>query len=98
MRKSDQVTAMTTAMKIQHDRAVSKADVNAFLDAYSSLIRQELEANGEFIIHGIGRISVSQRAEREGRHPRTGEMTTFPARKGVKFAASKMLKDALNEQ
>ncbi len=98
MRKSDQVTAMITAMKIQHDRAVSKADVTAFLDAYSAMIQQALDADGEFIIHGIGKLSVNQRAEREGRNPQTGEMMTFPARKGVKFAASKMLKDALNGQ
>lgn len=96
MRKSDQVTAMTTAMKIQHDRAVSKADVTAFLEAYSGLIQQELETNGEFVIHGIGKLSVSQRGERQGRHPQTGAPMTIPASKGVKFSASKMLKDGLN--
>lgn len=96
MRKSDQVTAMTTAMTNQHDRAVSKADVTAFLEAYSVLIQQELETNREFVIHGIGKLSVSQRVERQGRNPQTGKPITIPANKGVKFAASKSLKDGLN--
>lgn len=96
MRKSDQVDAMTQAMKIEYDRAVSKADVNAFLDAFAQVCRKSLAESGEFIFHGVGKFSVSDRAAREGRNPATGEPMTIAAHKGLRFSASKVLKDSLN--
>ncbi|MGD9858847.1 MAG: HU family DNA-binding protein [Marinobacterium sp.] len=98
MRKSDQVDAMTQAMKIEYDRAVSKADVNAFLDAFAQVCRKSLAENGEFIFHGVGKFSVSDRKAREGRNPMTGEPMTFPACKFVKFKSLKPLKQVLNPE
>ena len=98
MRKSDQVDAMTQAMKTQYDRAVSKADVNAFLDAFAQVCRKSLAENGEFIFHGVGKFSVSDRKAREGRNPMTGEPMTFPACKFVKFKSLKPLKQVLNPE
>jgi DNA-binding protein HU-beta len=96
MRKSDQVDAMTQAMKTHYDRAVSKADVQAFLDVFSDLCRKKLAEDGEFIFHGVGKFSVSDRAARQGRNPSTGEPMTIAAHKGLRFSASKLLKDSLN--
>jgi DNA-binding protein HU-beta len=53
--------------------------------------------NGDSVtLVGFGTFSVSDRAARTGRNPRTGEAITIPASKSPKFKAGKALKDALN--
>ncbi len=96
MRKPDQVNAMTQAMNSEAGRPFTKAEVTAFVDAFSALIQRQLEEHGHFTLQGIGRFSITQRSERVGRNPLNGQMITYPACKRVKFAASKMLRDALN--
>ena len=44
----------------------------------------------------IDAFSVSKRAAREGRNPRTGETVTIAARNAVSFKAGSALKDAVN--
>ena len=44
---------------------------------------------------GIGTFKVVERAARMGRNPRTGEQISIPARRQVKFTASKSLSEAL---
>ena len=54
-------------------------------------------ADGERVdLRGFGSFRVSARNDREGRNPRTGEAVQIEASKGVKFAAGKWLKDAIN--
>ena len=45
---------------------------------------------------GFGTFSVSRRAARDGRNPRTGETIKIKASNLAKFKAGKALKDALN--
>ena len=53
--------------------------------------------NGEKVqITGFGTFEVSERAEREGRNPSTGETMTIKASKSPKFKAGKALKDMIN--
>ena len=47
-------------------------------------------------VAGFGTFSVSARAARSGRNPRTGETIAIPASKSPKFKAGKGLKDAVN--
>lgn len=42
-------------------------------------------------------FEVTERAERQGRNPRTGEVMTIEAVKAPKFKAGKALKDSVNE-
>ncbi|HGM0849459.1 TPA: HU family DNA-binding protein, partial [Neisseria gonorrhoeae] len=44
---------------------------------------------------GFGTFYVGERAERQGRNPKTGEPLTIAAAKTLKFRAGKALKDAL---
>lgn len=54
-------------------------------------------ADGERVqIPGFGTFSISERAERQGRNPKTGEAMTIAASKNVRFKAGKQLKDAVN--
>ena len=44
---------------------------------------------------GFGTFYVGERAERQGRNPKTGEPLTIAAGKSPKFRAGKALKDAV---
>ncbi|MDR1999051.1 MAG: HU family DNA-binding protein [Frankiaceae bacterium] len=45
---------------------------------------------------GFFAVSVTDRAAREGRNPRTGETVSIPASRAVKFAPGSSLKEAAN--
>lgn len=64
----------------------------AFVDVVSSVL-----ADGEKItLAGFGTFSVSERKEREGRNPATGEKITIPASKIVRFSPGKKLKETVD--
>jgi DNA-binding protein HU-beta len=98
MNKAQLVDAITATMKVSHDRAVSKADVNAFFESLADISKDVLEMGDEVTLPGLGKLTVTQRAERTGRNPKTGEAITIPAAKAPKFTAAKALKDALNSK
>lgn len=83
----DKVAVTTELNKTSAARAVE-----AVLDIIAGTLRE-----GDTVtLSGFGTFSVSNRAERTGRNPRTGEMITIPASKAPKFKSGKGLKDALN--
>lgn len=47
---------------------------------------------------GVGSFSVTHRAARTGRNPRTGNAIRIPARKAVKFAPAKSLSERVQKQ
>jgi integration host factor subunit beta len=49
-------------------------------------------------LRGFGSFEVRQRKPRLGRNPRSGESYPIPARKGVYFRLSPLLRDALNAE
>lgn len=59
-------------------------------------IQKEVAAGNKVTITGFGTFQTSERQEREGRNPQTGESIIIPARKSVKFSAGKYFKDAVN--
>lgn len=95
MTKTELIDLLTQTMKVHHDRAVNKADAAAFLDSLSIITTTTLEAGGEVPLPGLGKLSVSARAAREGRNPRTGETIQIAASRKLKFAPTKALKDAV---
>ena len=66
------------------------------LDAALSAVRKTLQKGGTVSLVGFGTFSVSKRAARTGRNPRTGEAIKIKAAKVPKFTAGKALKEALN--
>jgi DNA-binding protein HU-beta len=75
---------------------VSKSNATTAVDAVFSGIRNSLKQGESVTLVGFGTFSVSERAARTGRNPRTGEAITIPASRSPKFKAGKALKDALN--
>ena len=90
MNKADLVAAMA------EKAGVSKKDAEASLKAFTDVVAEELKKGEKIQLVGFGTFEVSERAEREGRNPQTGETMKIEASKAPKFKAGKALKDAIN--
>jgi DNA-binding protein HU-beta len=74
---------------------ISKAAAGRALDALVGGVRATLKKGGTVSIVGFGTFSVTKRAARSGRNPRTGATIKIKASKVPKFRPGKALKDAL---
>lgn len=75
---------------------ISKASATRSLDAVLEAITETLQKDGTVTLVGFGTFSVSERASRTGRNPRTGEVIQIESVKLPKFKPGKVLKDILN--
>jgi DNA-binding protein HU-beta len=75
---------------------ISKAAATRALEAMIGGVRSTLKKSGNVSLVGFGTFSVSKRAARSGRNPRTGAAIKIKAAKVPKFRPGKALKDALN--
>lgn len=89
MNKSELIEHMATQADI------SKAAAGRALDALIGGVRQTLKKGGTVSVVGFGTFSVTKRAARSGRNPRTGATIKIKASKVPKFRPGKALKDAL---
>ena len=70
----------------------------------SKVIKTALDEMGKALKKGksvrttLGTFSVYKRGARKGRNPATGESIKIKASKGVRFKASKTLKDRVNKR
>ncbi len=83
--------------KVAEKLGVTKKDTTAVVDAVVETIVETVVVGEEVSIAGFGKFSVSERAERAGRNPQTGETITIAASKSPKFKASSAFKNAVNE-
>ena len=74
---------------------ISKAAAGRALDAVLAGIRTSLKKGGKVTLVGFGTFSVSKRAARMGRNPRSGAEIKIKAAKVPKFKPGKALKDAV---
>lgn len=75
---------------------LSKTDAASAIDAIVSCIGSALASGDSVTLVGFGTFSVSARAARTGRNPRTGEPIQIAASRLVRFKAGKSLKDSVN--
>lgn len=66
------------------------------VDALLEVITEALEDGDSVRFTGFGTFSVTERAARTGKNPRTGEVIEIAASKSVSFKAGKSLKDKVN--
>ncbi|MBQ1782918.1 MAG: HU family DNA-binding protein [Gammaproteobacteria bacterium] len=90
-----QVTKAELIANIATASGNSKAHIEALLTQLATEVALQLNAGHDVTLPGIGKLSVSVRAAREGRNPKTGEPITIKAAKRVKFSATKSLKAVL---
>lgn len=70
-----------------------KRQVAGVLESLTTLAAKE--AKNGFVVPGLGKLVLSNRAARMGRNPQTGEPIKIPAKRVVKFRIAKAMKDAV---
>ncbi|MEJ2104537.1 MAG: HU family DNA-binding protein [Ignavibacteriaceae bacterium] len=88
--------SMTKSEIINHlanKTKTTKKVAGQFLDELVKLSYKE--AKKDFVLPGLGKLKVSNRAQRMGRNPATGETIVIPAKKVLKFRIAKAAKDAI---
>ncbi len=91
MNKTELIAAMAEQAEL------SKKDAEKALKAFVDIIGEELTKGEKVQLVGFGTFEVSERPEREGRNPQTGEAMKIAASKSPKFKAGKALKDMINK-
>ncbi len=81
--------------KIAELTGFPKTRVAECYDTLFDNIGETLIKGGKVAVPNFGSFSVTERPERPGRNPATGEAITIAASKSVRFKVSKNLKDRL---
>ena len=76
---------------------LSKADAKKALDAFVGATTDALKKGDRISLVGFGSWSVSNRAARDGRNPKTGLSLQIKAHNRPVFKAGKNLKDKVNK-
>lgn len=90
MNKSDLISYVANQTGLS--RAASERAISSVFSGITTTLSRGNDAR--FI--GFGTFSVTQRKERMGRNPRTGDQIRIPASKQARFRAGKELKEAVN--
>lgn len=90
MNKQELVAAMA------EKSGLTKADSEKALNAFTASVADALGKNDSVQLVGFGTFSVSERAARTGKNPRTGAKLQIAAKKVAKFKAGKALADKVN--
>ena len=83
MNKSELIEA------IAQEAGISKAAAAKALDATTNAVTNALKNGDTVTLVGFGTFYVGERAERQGRNPKTGAPLTIAAAKTPKFRAGK---------
>lgn len=75
---------------------ISKKDAEKAVKAFTDTVAEELVKGEKIQLVGFGTFEVGERAARECRNPKTGEIVPVAASKAPKFKAGKALKDMVN--
>ena len=90
MNKSEMIERMAS------DADISKAAAERALESFTASVQSTLKKGGSVTLVGFGSWSVTKRAARTGRNPKTGEAIKIKASKAPKFTPGKAFKEALN--
>lgn len=82
-------------MKPQAKSGITKKTVQEIVTEVFSVMGSAIKKTGRFAYPNFGTFTVTKRAARKGRNPRTGETIKIKASKSVKFKATPSLKKGL---
>jgi DNA-binding protein HU-beta len=89
MNKSDLIN------KVAESAGVTKVQAKSAIDCYHESVAGALKAGERVELVGFGTFSVSARAARTGRNPKTGAELQIAAKNVAKFKPGKALSDSL---
>ena len=82
--------------KVAEDANLTKAQATEAVNCVLANIETTLKDGGKVAMLGFGTFSISERAARMGRNPRTGESIEIKAKKVIKFKPGKELEKSVN--
>jgi DNA-binding protein HU-beta len=91
------LTSKDIADALAARHGISKAEARAQVAAVLEAIADGV-VKGDVALTGFGKFSVSRRAARPGRNPRSGEIIVIGPSTRVSFRAAKMLKDRVSKR
>lgn len=83
------------AIAISNEAEITRKEATTALSVLTDQIKQSLQSGEPVAIKGLGTFKIVERAPRNGRNPRTGEMIAIPGKKIVKFVPSSDLNKSL---
>jgi len=83
--------------KIAKDAKLTKAQAGDALESVITGVTSTLAKGGKVTLVGFGTFSVTKRAARKGRNPRTGKEINIKAKKVAKFKAGAELSKKVNK-
>ena len=78
-------------------KGLARKEAEKAVNAVFEAIGDTLEKGESVQVIGFGTFEIKERAAREGRNPRTGEIVKINASKVPAFKAGKALKDKVNK-
>ena len=94
--QDQRMTKTELAKHVAAAAGLTAEQARSAVDAVFDTIAGELAASRDVAIAAFGKLSVAERAAREGRNPATGETIQIAASRGAKFSAAAALKQQLN--
>lgn len=91
MNKKIVVERLATKLNIPENQA--RLTLNAVLDVFSEMFYEY----DQIQLVGFGRFFRKQRAKREGRNPKTGEVLTLPEKTVIRFKVSENLENSVDQ-
>ena len=91
MNKAELITSMA------EKSGLTKKDAEAALKGFIESVTEALEQKDKVQLVGFGTFETRERAEREGRNPRTKETIVIPASIAPVFKPGKELKEKVNK-
>lgn len=77
--------------KLAEDARITKSQAATAIESFVEAVTKSLKSGEKVTLIGFGTFSVSKRAARRGRNPKTGEVIKIKAKKIAKFKAGKEL-------
>lgn len=81
------IAAVTENLRVTGAAAIPQSTVEKVLTSVVSVAQEQLKTTGKVRVPGLVNFKVSQRAERKGRNPKTGEPCVIPAGRVVRSKA-----------
>jgi len=86
-------TELIHAIYNNANTCASRTTIARVLDSLATVVHEELANDGEVTLPGLVKFTRTERAERQGRNPKTGEAITIPAALVPKVKVLKVFKD-----
>lgn len=82
---------------IRQRLSFSKNESSDVIESLLEIMKDTLENGEDVMISGFGKFCVTEKKERKGRNPATGDDMILPKRRIVTFKCSGKLKEMINK-